>query len=296
MTRAPFSLQDPPGEEDLMALESLAVAVAVEAGTLITDQRPVDLGVAATKSSDTDVVTVMDRAAETLIRQRLHQARPDDAVLGEEEGGGGPAKSGITWVVDPIDGTVNYLYDLPDYAVSIAAAVGDPSTPGTWVPVAGAVVSPRRGEVYRARRGGGSYLVAGDRRIRLGGSGAADIAHALVGTGFGYAVQRRAWQGDIVRAVLPRVRDIRRMGSAAIDLCQVASGRFDAFWEVGLNPWDLAAGWLICTEAGIVAGGPQAGEDPQTALTLMAAPGIAVPFADLVRSSIRAAAPLPPES
>lgn len=285
----PYSMENLPPGHLRATLETLAVEIALEAGRLVRDERPRDLGVADTKTSDTDVVTVMDRAAEQLIRERLHETRPQDGILGEEGGGGQPGTSGVTWVVDPIDGTVNYLYELPVYAVSVAAVVGDATVPGRWRPVAGAVVSPVVGEVYRAQLGGGAYLEAGGRTTRLASSAAYELGKALVGTGFGYAPQRRAWQGEVLRQVLPAVRDIRRIGSAALDLCCVAAGRMDAYWERGLNPWDLAAGWLVCTEAGVVLGGPRPGDDPQTQLTWASAPGVAEAFAALLSSAVAAA-------
>ncbi len=247
----------------LLELHHLAVELACEAGDLVHAERPADLA-PTTKSSVTDVVTVMDTRSEALLRERLAERRPGDGVLGEEGGGVG-GRTGITWVVDPIDGTTNYLYDLPAYAVSVAAVVGVPPRPG-WRPVAGAVCAPALGVVWSARWGGGAW------RARLGGGAVEpvrvgsldDLGRALVGTGFGYRPQSRARQAMILAEVLPRVRDIRRIGSAAVDLCLVADGRLDAFYESGLNPWDLAAGWLVVTEAGgqvVGAGGADPGRD-----------------------------------
>jgi myo-inositol-1(or 4)-monophosphatase len=239
-----------PAPEVLVELEQVAVEVALEAGRLIVDERPDDLGVAKTKSSATDVVTVMDQRAQDLLRQRLHAARPQDGFLGEEEGGAA-ARSEITWVVDPIDGTVNYLYGIPAYAVSVAAVVGDPGRSGAWRPVAGAVVNPVTGELFHAREGAGAWLVVGDaepRRLRVGGPAA--LGQALAGTGFGYDPARRRWQANLLVEVLPQVRDIRRLGSAALDICGVAAGTLDCYFERGLNAWDMAAAWLVLTEAG----------------------------------------------
>lgn len=228
---------------DPWQLLELASAAAAQAARLVVDGRPADLGVADTKSSPTDVVTEMDTAAESLIRKIIAQQRPDDGFLGEE-GGADAGTSAVRWIVDPIDGTVNYLYDLPGWSVSIAAEVAGEV-------VAGVVHAPRLGEVYTAVRGAGSWcngaLLAVRPPVALDG--------ALVGTGFGYRAQRRATQGVIVQALLPRVRDIRRAGSAALDLCSVAHGRLDGYFERGLKPWDLAAGSLIATEAGAVVGG-----------------------------------------
>lgn len=238
-----------PDPAALVELERLAVQLALEAGRLIVDERPDDLGVSKTKSSATDVVTVMDQRAQDLLRSRLHAARPQDGFLGEEEGGA-TSRSPITWVVDPIDGTVNYLYGIPSYAVSVAAVVGDPSRPGAWQPVAGAVVNPVTGEVYRAHAGGGAWLrtTAGEVRLTVGDQ--TDLSQALVGTGFGYSAGRRLWQARVLVDVIPRVRDIRRLGSAALDICGVAAGTLDCYFERGLNAWDFAAAWLVLTEAG----------------------------------------------
>jgi myo-inositol-1(or 4)-monophosphatase len=265
-----------PDGTDVSALEDLAVRVAVAAGRLVVDERPRLVEASATKSSPTDIVTVMDTRAEELIRDLLLTERPDDAVLGEEGDDHG-GTSGITWVVDPIDGTVNYLYDIPAYAVSVAAAVGNPKVPGEWQVLAGAVADPALRRVYHAARGTGAYERGWDdtapsadrRRLAVGAVG--DLSGALVGTGFGYTPQRRLEQAQALLAVLPRVRDIRRIGSAALDLCSVACGRLDGFYESGLNPWDMAAGWLMVTESGGDVSGPQGGP-PSAALTVAGNP------------------------
>jgi myo-inositol-1(or 4)-monophosphatase len=259
---------------DLPALEALAVDIASEAAALIED-RPADLGV-DTKSTDTDVVTVMDTRAQRHIADRLRAARPDDGFHGEEEGDQRGGTSGLTWVVDPIDGTVNYLYGIPMYAVSVAVVTGDPRTPGAWRPLAGAVANGRTGEVWSARRDGGARLRtgAGDPRpIRV--TDAADLGMALVGTGFSYDADVRELQARVLTVLLPRIRDIRRAGSAALDLCQVASGRLDGYFERRLNPWDVAAGWLVATEAGALLGGARGLDAPHPDLTWAAAPGLA---------------------
>lgn len=242
---------DPGGvpEDERAALERLAVDLAEEAGALIRDERPDALGVHRTKSTDLDVVTVMDTRSEELLRGRIARERPDDAVLGEEDGLT-PGTSGLAWVLDPIDGTVNYLYDLPAYAVSVAVVVGDPSVPGAWAPVAGAVANPRTGELFHARVGGGAHLRAAgaSRPLRVGD--VADLGAALLATGFAYDREVRRGQARVVADLLPRVRDIRRMGAAALDLCHVAAGRVDGYFERGCHPWDVAAGMLVVTEAG----------------------------------------------
>ncbi|MFE5742085.1 inositol monophosphatase family protein [Streptomyces celluloflavus] len=242
-------------------LLELALEAARRAGTLLREGRPADLGVAATKTSPIDVVTEMDIASEKLITGFLAEHRPDDGFLGEE-GASVAGSSGVRWVIDPVDGTVNYLYGLPSWAVSIAAEK-DGET------VAGVVAAPMRGETYRAVLGGGAYRDG----ERLHHRPAPPLSQALVATGFGYLAERRAGQAEVVRTLLPRVRDIRRGGSAAIDLCDVACGRLDAYYERGLNPWDLAAGELIAREAGALTGG-RPGEAASGELTLAASPAL----------------------
>jgi myo-inositol-1(or 4)-monophosphatase len=272
-----------PGPDDatLEALEALAVEVALDAGRLIVDERPANLGVSKTKSTATDVVTVMDQRAQDLLRSRLQEARPQDGFLGEEEGGTART-SEITWVVDPIDGTVNYLYNIPSYAVSVAAVVGDPGTPGAWRPVAGAVVNPVSGELFHARAGGGAWLEGGRtaaRRLEL--ADPPSLGHALVGTGFGYDTARRQWQATVLLDVLPEIRDIRRIGSAALDICALAAGSLDAYFERGLNPWDMAAAWLVLSEAGGRFTG-LAGEPPSDRMVVAAAPTLHTALHDVV--------------
>ena len=233
------------------ALLDLACDAATEAGRMLAALRPPGRSgrpeVAGTKSSPTDVVTEMDRAAEKLITDRLRAQRPGDAFLGEEGGESGRAR--VRWIIDPLDGTVNYLYGLADWSVSIAAEVD-----GT--PVAGVVAVPAHDEVFSALSGEGAWLVAGDAPpVTLRCNTGVALAEALVSTGFGYMAAQRKVQGEVVAAVLPQVRDIRRGGSAAVDLCSVAAGRVDAFYERGLNYWDYAAGGLIATEAGARLGG-----------------------------------------
>lgn len=239
----------------LSELASLCVRLAVDAGRLITEQRPPHLTV-DTKTSRTDVVTEMDRRAEEQIRAAIRRARPGDALQGEE-GRDETGSTGLTWVIDPIDGTVNYLYGIPAYAVSVAVATGDPHTPGGWSVLAGAIADPERGAVFHARRGGGAFerdRLGRDHRLTV--TDEDDLGLALIGTGFGYLRERRIGQAAVVAALLPQVRDIRRAGSAALDLAAVAAGRLDGFYELGLHPWDLAAGWLLVTEAGGVVSGP----------------------------------------
>ncbi|MGW0120162.1 inositol monophosphatase family protein [Streptomyces sp. NPDC003327] len=253
----------------LTELLDLALEAARRAGALLRDGRPDDLAVAKTKTSSIDVVTEMDIAAEKLITGYLAEHRPHDGVLGEE-GASSTGTSGIRWVVDPLDGTVNYLYGLPSWAVSIAAE-RDGET------VVGVVEAPLRGETYHAVLGGGAY--AGDRRLAV--RPAPPLDQALLATGFGYVRSRRAHQAEIARQIVPRVRDIRRGGSAAIDLCDVAAGRLDGYYERGLNPWDHAAGALIAREAGALTGG-RPGEPESGELTVAAPEGVFGPLQELL--------------
>lgn len=244
----------------------LAEDIAREAGEMLLAKRPSTPEVVETKSSPTDVVTALDRASEALIRARIKAVRPDDMILGEE-GGDTPGSSGVRWVVDPIDGTVNFLYGLPEWAVSIAVEVEGQI-------VAGVVNVVPRGEVFTAALGSGAVLKKDGLAVeRLRCNSGVPLSQALVGTGFGYFASRRAVQGQVVAAILPQVRDIRRGGSCAIDLCSVAAGRTDAYYERGVNYWDFAAAGLIATEAGARIGG-LGGTPPNTELTLCAAPGL----------------------
>ncbi|WP_449385122.1 inositol monophosphatase family protein [Cellulomonas soli] len=235
-----------PDDALVRELVALAEQLAREAGALVHEGRPDRVEVAATKSSPQDVVTAMDLASERLLRERLAQLRPTDGILGEEQGHE-PGTSGVTWVVDPIDGTVNYLYGIPAYAVSVAAVVGGPD-PATWRVVAGCVHAPVDGRTFTAGLGQGAFLDG--RRLRV--NSAVPLALSLVGTGFGYVAERRRAQAAVVADLLPLVRDIRRIGSAALDLCTLAAGGLDAYYERGLQPWDLAAASLVAQEAGAV--------------------------------------------
>jgi myo-inositol-1(or 4)-monophosphatase len=212
------------------------------------------------------VVTQLDRAAEQLIRDRLLAARPGDAILGEE--GGQTGHGSVRWIVDPLDGTVNYLYGLPDWGVSIAAEFNGEV-------VAGVVCVPLQRNMFTATLGGGAWLESGWQSgpQRLSCTSGIRLASALVATGFSYAAAQRAVQGQVAAAVLPRVRDIRRSGSAATDLCSVAAGRVDAYYEQGVHEWDIAAGGLIAREAGAVMGG-LAGLPAGEAMTIAADPGL----------------------
>lgn len=260
------------GGLDAAALRDLAVDAAVEAAQWVTTNRPPGrVGVAATKSSPTDVVTDFDTGAERLLRRRLLGARPDDGILGEE-GASVETRSGVTWVVDPIDGTVNFVYDHPGYAVSVAAQVEGTS-------VAGAVVDIRTGETYSAVRGCGATLhpLGGRPAVQLTVPVPPSLEQALVATGFGYDAGLRAVQATAVACLLGRVRDIRRGGSAALDVCKVATGQVDAFLEQGLNEWDRAAAGLVVEEAGARVVDLEGGR-PSSRMTLAAAPGLLEPL------------------
>lgn len=253
-------------------LLDLAVAIARDAGRTAREyQQSLGSRVAGTKSSPTDVVTAADTAVERQIREAVGAARPTDAIVGEE-GADAQGTSGLRWVVDPIDGTVNYLYGRTTYAVSIA--VEDDA--GGLVAV---VHAPTSGETWTARRGSGAWL--DDRPITT--TSQTRLDRALVATGFGYRAERRARQAEIAQAVLPAIRDIRRAGAASVDLCDVACGRLDAFYEQGLQPWDLAAGRLIVTEAGGIVSG-LAGREPDEAMVVAAGRGLHPALADLLTS------------
>ncbi len=262
----------PPDPAELLAL---AVDTAREAAALVARGRARAGEDVEVKSSPVDVVTAVDTASERLITGRLLAARPDDGLLGEE-GAARPGSSGVRWVVDPIDGTVNFLYGIPAYAVSIAAEVDG-------VVQAGAVLNAATGELFTATLGGGAELSSpgSPDPVRLTGSSPADLGQTLVGTGFGYREEQRRAQGAVVAALLPRVRDIRRVGSAALDLCAAAAGRIDAYYELHLNPWDHAAGALVAAEAGLVVTGLP-GTPFAEPLAVVAAPSIAEPFVALL--------------
>ncbi|MCK0092205.1 inositol monophosphatase [Rhodococcus sp. HNM0563] len=288
-------------ESDLAELRAVAVTVAQEAAAHVRRRRAELFGSARspggeghsvqTKSTDTDPVTIADTESEDLIRTRLGQLRPGDGFLGEESGGGhgadedGGGVTGVQWVVDPIDGTVNFVYGIAAYAVSVAARIDG-------VSVAGAVVDVAADRLYSAAVGLGATCTGADGVVTtLRCTPVTDLGLALVATGFSYSATRRASQGKIVAELLPQVRDIRRIGAAALDLCMVASGSVDAHYEHGLNPWDWAAGALIASEAGAEVRLPTGFGDDGEIMTA-AAPGIAEAFAAAL-TKIGAIAPLP---
>jgi myo-inositol-1(or 4)-monophosphatase len=242
-------------------LLEIAIAVVEPAARLARSMRAEGVEGVATKSTATDIVTAADRAVERQVSEALRARRPDDAVVGEEYGASetNGRRSGVRWILDPIDGTVNYLYGIPVYAVSLAAEVDG-------VVVAGVVRNPATGHQWTATRGGGAYR---DGR-RLTGSRVTDLSQALLTTGFGYDAGRRLHQARVLAQLLGQVRDVRRLGAAAIDLCLAAEGAVDVYYEKGLNLWDHAAGGLVAEEAGLRVtglGGAPPGPD-----LLMAAP------------------------
>jgi myo-inositol-1(or 4)-monophosphatase len=249
-------------------LLELARDIALRAGEFALAARREGVSVAATKSSDVDIVTAVDRDTEALIRRLIAEARPDDGVFGEEDTAR-VGTSGLEWIVDPIDGTVNFLYGIPQWAVSIAVVDGEPD-PAHWTPLAGVVVNPVAGELFEASAGGGARLGAQELRVNEG----VPLSRALLGTGFAYTAERRRAQASVVAELLPQARDIRRLGSAALDLCALAAGRIDAYYESGLNPWDHAAGALIAREAGAAITGPHGGRE-DGGLLVAAAPELA---------------------
>ena len=219
-------------------LRALAVDVAQEAGALLRERFGSPARGVAAKSTATDLVSDADRDAEALIVRRLRAARPDDAVIGEE-GTSRAGSSGLSWYVDPLDGTINYLYGIPHWCVTLACADAHGA-------VAGVVHDPNRGETFVAERSRGAFL--GGKRLAV--SSESDLGRALLATGFGYDAAVRSLQGATVGRILPEVRDLRRFGSAALDLAWLASGRYDAYFESGINPWDVEAGILLVSEAG----------------------------------------------
>lgn len=254
-------------------LLDLARRVAAEAVEHVRALRPPGrVDVAGTKSSPTDLVTAIDRSCEELIRERILAARPGDAFVGEE-GQDVPGTSGVEWVVDPIDGTVNFVYGIPRYGVAIAAR-------RDGVVEVGVVVNIATGEAYEATAGGGAWRVDGAERVRLTGPPDVPLEQMLVATGFNYVADVRVHQAAAVGRLLPHVRDIRRIGAAALDLTDLAEGRLDAFVEQGLMPWDVAAAGLVASEAGLVVTGPDG--VPSERLVVVATAARAEEFRDLV--------------
>ncbi len=260
------------GPDDPEALVQLAKRLAREAGMLALSGRRVSVLERNTKSSTTDLVTQHDRAAESLIVERLGAERPADAIVGEE-GAALDGTSGYSWFLDPIDGTTNFVYDLPAWSTSVAVAY-------RGITIAGAVYVPVADELFAARLGAGATL--DDRPIR--NSGETNLSLALVATGFSYLPANRAAQAAAIARMITEIRDVRRSGSAAIDLCWAAAGRVDAYYEEHLNSWDAAAGELIAREAGCITSDFESGPaDPSNIVA--AAPGIHAELVDLIRRS-----------
>jgi myo-inositol-1(or 4)-monophosphatase len=220
-------------------LLELAVDIAHEAGALLRSyagRADLDVG---TKTTATDPVSAADHASERLIMQRILAARPDDGLLGEERAGDRSGTSGLRWVVDPLDGTVNYLYGIPQWSVSIAVEDDDG-------PLAGVVHDPNRNETFAARRGAGSTLNGSALRI----SPPERVSAALIATGYSYDAAARLAHATMLTDLIGEVRDLRRCGSAALDLSWIAAGRWDGYAEFGLHRWDWSAGSLVVLEAG----------------------------------------------
>lgn len=270
--------------DEALVLREVAERVVAEAAEFVRRRRPEVFGTAGavrspsgltavrSKSTRTDPVTIADTETERLVRERLAVLRPGESILGEEQGGDDAGSGAVRWVVDPIDGTVNFVYGIPAYVVSLAAQVDGTS-------IAGAVADVCSGEIYSAALGGGASIIEGGMRRSLRCNDVSELSMALVGTGFGYQPERRAVQAALLAQMLPLIRDVRRVGAAALDLCMVAAGRLDAHYEHGLNVWDWAAGALIAAEAGAVVRLP----DRPDGLLIAAAPGIAAELGEALR-------------
>jgi myo-inositol-1(or 4)-monophosphatase len=274
-------------DTDPVVLRSVAERLATEAADFVRRRRDEvfgnpqpDAGSAVravrSKSTPTDPVTVVDTETERLLRVRLAELRPGEHILGEEEGGSTGGADGLTWVLDPIDGTVNFVYGIEAYAVSVGVQRDGAS-------LAGAVANVPTGALYSAALGHGASVQRAGVTTSLGVGSAAELSMSLVGTGFSYAPEQRMRQAEILTRLLPVVRDVRRIGSSALDLCMVAAGRLDAYYEDGVHVWDWAAAALIAAEAGASLRLPPA--DGTAGLIVAAAPGIADALADALRNS-----------
>ena len=271
---------------DTTELLAVALEAALGAAELVRTRREelVTSGALArtteTKSSDVDPVTVVDKESEAYITHTLTELRPDDGIVGEE-GTSLDSHSGVRWIVDPIDGTVNFLYGIPQYAISIAAAAGDDL-------LAAVVINVATGRTFIARKGEGAFVESDGEwhQLTCAPQQPDSVSHALVATGFSYTPEWRAQQATIITELLPQVRDIRRMGSAALDLCALAEGTVNAYYEHGIHPWDYAAGALIAAEAGAYVQHPglsASGKDGE--LTAAAAPGVWEEFREALASA-----------
>lgn len=279
---------------ELLALRELAADAAQQAGERIVQMREGETITSQTKSSAVDMVTNADREAERLIIELIVAARPNDSILGEEGGASVNGSSGVTWVIDPIDGTTNFVYGHLASCVSIAATIeasgslteqvahtphwrGDESAPLRRT-IAAAIFNPFTNEMFTASAGGGSHL--NSRRLGMGEDTLLNTA--LVATGFGYSAERRGEQAAALSRLLPHIRDIRRLGSAAYDLCLLAAGRVDAYYERGIQEWDIAAGVLIASEAGSAIIGSVDGTPAGTNLLVAAHPQLAAAIQQIV--------------
>ena len=257
-------------------LREVAVTAAMEAAVIAHEGRRAGVVVAGTKTSATDVVTEMDRRVEALLVDRILTARPDDGMLGEE-GASHLGSSGVRWVLDPIDGTVNYLYGIANWAVSVAAEIDG-------VGVVGVVAAPAMGETYVAVRGRGATRHDQWGVHELHVNDPVELGQALISTGYGYTQERRMAQAGVTTALLPQVADLRRLGSCSLDLCFVAQGRVDAYFERGVHLWDYAAAGLVVTEAGGVFAGLN-GLGPSEDLVIGAGPHLFAQLHDALRDS-----------
>jgi myo-inositol-1(or 4)-monophosphatase len=248
----------------LHPLAAHAYNAGLAAGDFLLNGRPDDLRV-NTKSSPTDAVTQMDQGAERMLFQSLLSDRPGDGMVGEE-GTNRASSSGVTWIVDPLDGTVNYLYRIPMWGVSIAASIDG-------VLELGVVIVPAFDEAFIGIRGEGAWHIHGGFVERITPPSDPSLAQSLVATGFSYAAEQRSRQALILQELLPQVRDIRRMGACVVDLCWLALGRIDAYYEMGLNLWDYAAGVVIAREAGHLVTGLQE-DEPSTAFLVAGRPNV----------------------
>ena len=253
---------------DPLPLLELATDLARRAGALALSMHS-GLDGHDTKSTPTDVVTEADRACEQLLVDGIRAARPDDGILGEE-GASSDGTTGVTWVVDPIDGTVNYLYGLPQWAVSIGVEVGGQA-------LVGVVFDPGKDELWTAVRGQGASL--NGRALRC--SAVQELSQTLVATGFSYDARRRSVQARNLERLITDVRDLRRLGAASLDLCSVAAGRVDAYYEQGLHPWDMSAGLLVAAEAGARTGDLRGGAGSYR-MVVASAPAVFDPLVEVL--------------
>jgi myo-inositol-1(or 4)-monophosphatase len=269
----------PAGIDPALPAELLALArpIANEVAARLEEALEGEGPAVTAKSTPTDLVTELDTWAEAHIIGRILAARPHDGIQGEE-GGDVTGTSGVRWSIDPIDGTVNFVHGMPGFNVSIAALVDDGT--GQEPALAGVVASPLHGDVFCATLGGGA--TRNDRPIRC--AEPPSVPRSVVATGFGYDPERRRRQAAVLTEVIPQVADVRRVGAAAVDLCWVACGRLDGYWEVGLNPWDHAAGGLIATEAGARVAGLD-GEAPSDRFVLAAPPATWDELAAILRAA-----------